>query len=255
MPTWHWKHSWLRTLCTLGRQVAADWNLGIGSFVEVTAGERLVRLRVVGLIHNEAVGSSLWDRLAIMDIAAAQLLFQSIGRLDRIELVTMPDRPLDDIVTAVRAVLPPHLVVQRPVQRTKQVENMVRAFQLNLTVLSWVGLLVGMFLIYNTMAFAVAQRRREIGIYRALGMTERRVAALFLVEAGLLGLLGGLLGGLGGVWVARGLVSLVSRTISDLYAPVASGGVDSVDGHAHIRGSGERSSARNSGLDVGSFGS
>jgi putative ABC transport system permease protein len=209
----------------LGRQVAADWNLGIGSLVEVTAGGRLARLRVVGFIHNEAAGSSLWDRLAIMDIAAAQLLFQSIGQLDRIELVTMPDRPLDDIVTTVRRVLPPHLVVQRPAQRTKQLENMVRAFQLNLTVLSWVGLLVGMFLIYNTMAFAVAQRRREIGIYRALGMTEQRVAGLFLVEAGLLGLIGGLLGGLGGVWVARSLVSLVSRTIADLYAPVSSGGL------------------------------
>lgn len=209
----------------LGRQIAADWNLGVGSTVEVTVGGRLVRLRVIGLIHNEAARSSLWDRLAIMDIAAAQLLFQSIGRLDRIELVTMLDRPLDDIVASVRTVLPPHLVVQRPAQRTKQVENMVRAFQLNLTVLSWVGLLVGMFLIYNTMAFAVAQRRREIGIYRALGMTERRVAGLFLVEAGLLGLLGGLLGGIGGVWLARSLVSLVSRTISDLYAPVESGGL------------------------------
>ena len=209
----------------LGRQTAADWNLGVGSIVEVTAGGRLVRLRVVGLIHSEAARSSLWDRLAIMDIAAAQLLFQSVGRLDRIELVTTPDRPLDDIVASVRAVLPPHLVVQRPAQRTKQVENMVWAFQLNLSVMSWVGLLVGVFLIYNTIAFAVAQRRREIGIYRALGMTERRVAGLFLVEAGLLGLLGGLLGGLGGVWLARILVSLVSRTISDLYAPVASGGL------------------------------
>ncbi len=207
----------------LGRQVAADWNLGVGSIVEVTVGGRLVRLRVVGLIHNEAARSSLWDRLAIMDIAAAQLLFQSIGRLDRIELVTTPDRPFDDIVASVRAVLPPHLVVQRPAQRTKQVENMVWAFQLNLSVMSWVGLLVGMFLIYNTIAFAVAQRRREIGIYRALGMTERRVAGLFLVEAGLLGLLGGLLGGLGGVWLAGILVSLVSRTVTDLYAPVASG--------------------------------
>ncbi|MDP1947376.1 MAG: FtsX-like permease family protein [Nitrospirota bacterium] len=208
----------------LGRQVAADWNLRVGSTLEVTAGGRLVRLRVVGLIHDEAGRSSLWDRLAIMDIAAAQQLFQAIGRLDRIELVTQSGRSLDDVIASVRTVLPPHMVVQRPAQRTKQLENMVRAFQLNLTVLSWVGLLVGMFLIYNTMAFAVAQRRREIGIYRALGMTERRVAGLFLVEAGLLGLLGGLVGGLGGVWLARGLVSLVSRTISDLYAPVASDG-------------------------------
>ncbi len=209
----------------LGRQVAADWNLGIGSLVEATAGGRLVQLRVAGFLHDEESRSSLWDRLAVMDIAAAQLLFHSVGRLDRIELVTQPGRPLDDIAASVRAVLPPHLVVQRPAQRTKQVENMVRAFQLNLTVLSWVGLLVGMFLIYNTMAFAVAQRRREIGIYRALGMTERRVAGQFLLEAGLLGLLGGLLGGLGGVWLGRGLVLLVSRTISDLYAPVTSGGL------------------------------
>ena len=208
----------------LGRQIAADWNLRVGSTLEATVGGRLVRLRVVGLIHDEAGRSSLWDRLAIMDIAAAQRLFQAIGRLDRIELVTQSGQSLDDVMASVRTVLPSHLVVQRPAQRTKQLENMVQAFQLNLTVLSWVGLLVGMFLIYNTMAFAVAQRRREIGIYRALGMTERRVAGLFLVEAGLLGLLGGFVGGLGGVWLARGLVSLVSRTISDLYAPVASDG-------------------------------
>ena len=209
----------------LGRQIAADWNLGVGSIIQGTVGGRPIRLRVVGLIHNEAARSSLWDRLAVMDIAAAQLLFQSIGRLDRIELVTAPDRPLDDIIASLSTVLPPHLVIQRPAQRTKQVENMVWAFQLNLAIMSWVGLLVGMFLIYNTIAFVVTQRRREIGIYRALGMTEWRVAGLFLTEAGLLGLLGGLLGGLGGVWLARSLVSLVSRTISDLYVPVTSGGL------------------------------
>ncbi|HJS66326.1 MAG TPA: FtsX-like permease family protein, partial [Nitrospiraceae bacterium] len=209
----------------LGRQVAADWNLKAGSIVEVTVGGRVVPLRVAGLIHHEAAGTSLWDRLAVMDIAAAQLLFQSIGRLERINLVTTPNRPLDDIIASLRAILPPHLIVQRPAQRTKQVENMVWAFQLNLSVMSWVGLLVGVFLIYNTIAFVVAQRRREIGIYRALGMTKRRVAGLFLVEAGLLGLLGGLLGGVGGVWLSRGLVSLVSRTVSDLYAPVTSNGL------------------------------
>ncbi|MBI5317743.1 MAG: FtsX-like permease family protein [Nitrospirae bacterium] len=209
----------------LGRQIAADLKVGVGAVIEVTAGGRPAKLRVAGLIQTEAEGSTLWDRLAVMDIAAAQLLFQSFGRLDRIELVTAPARTPEDIVTSVRAALPPHLVAQRPAQRSKQLENMVWAFQLNLSVMSWVGLLIGAFLIYNTIAFAVAQRRREVGIYRALGMTERRVAGQFLAEAGLLGLLGGLLGGLGGVWLARSLVSIVSRTISDLYAPVTSGGL------------------------------
>jgi putative ABC transport system permease protein len=206
----------------VGQKLAEEWHLTAGSPLEVMAGGRLVQLRVAGLVHREGIRSSVWDRVMLMDIAAAQLLFESVGRLDRIEIVTTPDRPVEEIGAALRAILPPHLAIQRPAQRTKQVEQMVRAFQLNVRVLSWVGLLIGMFLIYNTTAFAVAQRRREIGIYRALGMTERQVATLFLVEAGLLGIVGGILGTISGVMLARGLVSLVSRTISDLYVPIAS---------------------------------
>jgi putative ABC transport system permease protein len=217
----------------LGRQLSHDWNLGQGSTLDVAAGSRTMRLRVAGVIQTDDRRASLWDRVAIMDLAAAQVLFGSVGRLDRIDVVTASDRMPEDVALAVRSVLPPHLIVQRPTQRTAQVEKMVGAFQLNLTVLSWVGLLVGMFLVYNTMSFAVAQRRREIGIYRALGMTEQRVSGLFLLEAGLFGCLGGLLGGLAGLWVARSLVVLVSRTISDLYVPLASNGIfTSFDGQS-----------------------
>jgi putative ABC transport system permease protein len=219
----------------LGRQLSLDWNLGQGSTLEVAAGFRTMRLRVAGIIQGDNRRASLWDRVAIMDLAAAQVLFGSVGRLDRIDVITASDRTPEDLALAIRSVLPPHLIVQRPTQRSAQVEKMVRAFQLNLTVLSWVGLLVGMFLVYNTMSFSVAQRRREIGIYRALGMTGRRVAGLFLIEAGLFGFLGGLLGGLVGLWAARSLVVLVSRTISDLYVPLESNGTfASFDAHSLI---------------------
>jgi len=207
----------------VGPKLAEEWHLTVGSPFEVMAGGRLVRLQVGELLHSETARPSVWDRTMLMDIAAAQVLFGSIGRLDRIEVVTTQDRPVEDIQSALRAALPPHLTVQPPTQRTKQVEQMVGAFQLNVRMLSWVGLLVGAFLIYNTTAFMVARRRREIGIYRALGMTERRVAALFLAEAGLLGMLGGVVGGISGVLLARSLVSLVSQTISDLYVPVSPG--------------------------------
>jgi len=207
----------------LGRSLADSWNLRVGSLVDVQGGGRNLRLRVAGVIHGTENSGSLWDRAAAMDIAAAQVNFFAIGRLDRIDIVTDAGWNVDDVAASVRDVLPPHLTVQRPAQRSKQVENMVRSFQLNLTVLSWVGLLVGTFLIYNTMAFAVTQRRREIGIYRAIGMAERRIALLFLVEGGLLGLIGGMLGGAAGVWVSRALMGLVSRTISDLYVPLVTG--------------------------------
>ena len=208
----------------LGRQLSLAWNLGQGSTLEVTAGSRTMRLRVAGIIQDDTRRASLWDRVAIMDLAAVQVLFGSVGRLDRIDVVTTGDRTPEDIALAIRSVLPSHLIVQRPSQRSAQVEKMVGAFQLNLAVLSWVGLLVGMFLVYNTMSFSVAQRRREIGIYRALGMTERRVAGVFFLEAGLFGSIGGLFGGVVGLWVARSLVVLVSRTISDLYVPLESSG-------------------------------
>ncbi len=217
----------------LGRGVSTEWNLSRGSTFEARTGSRQIRLTVAGVIEGRDRRGSYWSRVAVMDLAAAQVLFDMIGRLDRIDVVTSRGRTPEEVAVALRAVIPPSLVVQRPAQRTAQVEKMVGSFQLNLAVLSWVGLLVGMFLVYNTMSFSVAQRRREIGIYRALGMTERRVAGLFLLEAGLFGFAGGLLGGIAGLWIARGLVVLVSRTISDLYVPLsAEGTFDVLDLHS-----------------------
>ncbi|HTL61646.1 MAG TPA: FtsX-like permease family protein [Nitrospira sp.] len=206
----------------VGKQLADDWQLRRGNSVEARAGSRLVELRVAGVIEGTDRPGSYWDRVMVMDVAAAQGMFDMIGRLDRIEIVTAPQQAVDGIAADLRAVLPPSAIVQRPAQRTGQVEKMVGAFQLNLAVLSWVGLLIGMFLVYNTMSFAVAQRRREIGIYRALGMTERRVAGLCLLESGVFGFVGGAIGALAGLWLARSLVRLVSRTISDLYVPLTS---------------------------------
>lgn len=203
----------------LGRALAESWGLSVGSSVPVMTGNTVRRLRVAGLIEGSR--PSVWDRLAVMDIAAAQIVFDAVGRLDRIDLVTKEGVRVEEVQESVQRVLPPPLTVRRPAQRSKQIEDMVGAFQLNLAVLSWVGLVVGMFLIYNTVSFSVAQRRREIGIFRAIGMSEWLVVRLFLAEALVFGVTGGLLGSLGGLALAQTLVTLISRTISDLYVPVS----------------------------------
>ncbi|MDF0674935.1 MAG: ABC transporter permease [Nitrospira sp.] len=207
----------------LGAKLAAEWNLSVDDQVDLLMGPRRLTCRVAGVLHNESGRTSSWERMAVMDIAAAQITFGMLGKVDRIDIVTDEKTAVEDVAQDLRTVLPPHLTVERPTNRTRQVEQMMRAFRLNLTVLSWVGLLVGVFLIYNTMAFAVAQRRQEIGIYRAIGMTQSRVAVLFLMEAGLFGFLGGIGGSAAGVALAQELVTLLSRTISDLYAPVGAG--------------------------------
>ncbi|NGZ59967.1 MAG: hypothetical protein CV081_05630 [Nitrospira sp. LK265] len=204
----------------LGAKLAAEWNLSVDDQVDLLVGTRRLTCRVAGILQNESDRTSSWERMAVMDIAAAQITFGMVGKVDRIDIVTDEKKTVEEVAQDLRTVLPPYLTVERPANRTRQVEQMVRAFRLNLTVLSWVGLLVGMFLIYNTMAFAVAQRRREIGIYRAIGMTQSRVMVLFLMEAGLFGFLGGITGSAAGVVLAQELVALLSRTISDLYVPV-----------------------------------
>ena len=207
----------------LGRNIAAEWGLSTGDRVHLQLGPRELACRVAGILEDASTRTSSWDRLAVMDIASAQVNFGMVGRLDRIDLIIDTDRAVEDVRQGVRDVVPPHMVVERPASRTRQVEEMVRAFRLNLTVLSWVGLFVGLFLIYNTLAFAVAQRRREIGIYRAIGMTPAGVAGLFLIEAALLGVLGGMVGSVAGTLLAERMIALVSRTISDLYVPIGVG--------------------------------
>ena len=95
---------------------------------------------------------------------------------------------------------------------------MLGAFQLNLTALSLVSLLVGMFLIYNTIAASVVRRRHEIGVLRALGservagagaLSGRSPAAWFDRR--------GAGPGHGSRVCATQLVGVVSKTITSLY--------------------------------------
>jgi len=103
---------------------------------------------------------------------------------------------------------------------------MLAAFRWNLRILSYVALVVGSFLIYNTISVSVVRRRAEIGIVRALGATRGAVMAAFLSEAACFGVAGGVLGLFLGRIMASGAVKLLGATVDALYvssrpAPIA----------------------------------
>ncbi len=149
----------------------------------------------------------------VMDISAAQELLGREGQLDRIDLV------LDDsaAVARVRELLPPGAQLVEAESRNAALREMTRAFQLNLTAFSLLALVVGGFLIYNTMTFSVVQRRPLLGMLRAVGVSRRELFSLVLGEAVVLGLAGTLAGLLLGYALAHVLLELVTRTINDLY--------------------------------------
>lgn len=160
------------------------------------------------------------DGLAVMDIASAQYTFNRLGRLDRMSVVIDPDAMLGDVRQRLQATMPDGLSVHASSERVAQVERLTRAFRVNLTVLSTVALMVGLFLVYNTVTFSVIQRRRDIGILRALGMRRRQLMGLFIAEALCLGVLGGMLGTAMGLLMAKSVLYTVSATVSALYTPV-----------------------------------
>ncbi len=174
-------------------------------------------LHIAALIESSDSPAAAQPRFAVMDIGWAQELFGRQGRLTSLQILLDDPRRAAATAENLRAVLPPALTAEPPRQRSAQIQNMLSAFQLNLTALSMVSLLVGVFLIYNTISASVARRRTEIGILRALGATRWEVRALFLGEAAILGALGIAVGAVGGVALARVLTGAVAKTISSLY--------------------------------------
>ncbi len=201
----------------LNERFAQRYGLQVGSPLDIYTSQGTQRLTVRGLLRPEGVAEALGGHFAIMDIAAAQGLFNRLGQLDRMDVVPRPDFPLETLQAALQQRLGAGVQVRRPQARNQAVEKMLRSFHVNLTALSLIALIVGMFLIYNSTTIAVVQRRRELGILRALGVSRRRLLGLMLSEA-LLTALVGTLSGVGlGLLLARLALRLVSPAVSALY--------------------------------------
>lgn len=180
--------------------------------VRTARGRRSVTL--VGIIRpaNELSAQALTS-LVVADISTAQEIVGSPGVLTRIDLVLTDVQ----ILSGIQDTLPPGVVV-RPVESNRSnLEQLSDSFTLNLQALSLLALIVGLFLVYNIMSFSVVQRRRQIGMLRAIGATRQQVFAGILLEAVALGVAGTLLGLVVGYVLGGFLVGAVTRTISDLY--------------------------------------
>ena len=201
----------------LTRKLCGRLHLKIDDPVRIDTQTGIETFRVGYLLEfgEDAPGAD--EHLAVMDIANVQENFRHLGKLSRISALLRPGADFNAVCVRLRAQLPANVIVQAPDRRSRQVERMIGAFQLNLTALSLISLLVGMFLIYNTVATAVVRRRHEIGVLRALGLSGGQVQALFVGEALVLGVLGCALGLVLGVVLAGRLVGAVSQTITSLY--------------------------------------
>lgn len=206
----------------LPAETARARGLAPGAALDVRIGVGRRALTIVGLVEpDDAVSREAIHDLLVTDVSTAQELLGLRGRLSRIDL-RLPDGPAAAaLLGRIRGALPAGVALAPAPARTQATERLTRAFSVNLAALSLLALVVGGFLIHNTMTFSVVQQRATIGLLRALGVTRGEVLGLVLTEALLIGVAGTVLGIPLGMVLARGLLRLVTRTINDLYFVLA----------------------------------
>jgi putative ABC transport system permease protein len=190
---------------------AREHHLGIGSRVTLNLLGHRRSLVVRGLLEAQGPATAFNGSIGICDIAVAQRNFGLAGRLSRVDLL------VPDGVSLRGLVLPPGTRIERPSRRNERVEKMLRAFRVNLFALAGVALLVGMFLVYNTVLISILRRRRDVGVLKTLGTAPRQIFAAFLAEGLLFGAIGSALGIALGSLLASGILAAVGRTINTLY--------------------------------------
>jgi putative ABC transport system permease protein len=204
----------------LERATAQRLGFKVGDQFTIHTGTRITQLTVAGIFQGDALAREGLADLLIADIATAQEILGQVGKLSRIDLILPPSEASTTQQIWLKNLLPPEAVLISASARSQAVTEMTRAFQLNLTALSLLALLVGSFIVFNTVTFLWLQRRRLIGLLRAIGVARKQIFLLLLTEALGLGLVGSVVGVLLGIGLGQGLLGLVSQTFNDLYFAV-----------------------------------
>ena len=192
-----------------GARLAGLLNLSVGS--SVTVGDR--EFQIVAVLAENGQQD---DDVLFIDLGSAQ---RALGRPAAVSLIQVAALcnacPIEDIVTQIQAVLPQARVTalrQAVALRMQTVDQLARFAYM----LSGVVLVIGGLVVLTTMLGAVAERRQEIGLFRAMGFRGRHVVQVILTESALVSLVGGALGWLIGMTVAM----LMAPSITQVNASV-----------------------------------
>jgi putative ABC transport system permease protein len=201
----------------VSREFADRNQLHVDDQLQLMTAEGEKRFTIRGIMTASGLTSAFGGNLAIMDVYAAQKMFGRGRMFDRIDLALKEGRTIAEAQEELRAELGPGFQVDPPEARGQQFEAILSAYSMMVGISSLFALFIGMFIIYNSFAIAVTQRRSEIGILRALGATRSQIRWLFLGESAVTGLMGSIVGLGFGLLMARGIAASIGALISDVY--------------------------------------
>ena len=208
------------TAILVSKKLAHERGLTVGSELPLLTAEGAKTFRVKGLLDDQGPAASFGGQVVVMFIDAAQVSFGRGYAVDRIDVVVSEGHDREQVKQRIAALVKGTARVEEPQGRTQRLVASLWAFKNGLNMSGLVALWVGMFLIYNAVSVSVAQRRREVGILRAIGVTKQRMVVLFCVEALVMAVVGIALGLLLAGQLAHVALDSVEGTVNRFVLPI-----------------------------------
>lgn len=188
-------------------------NLRVGQTLLWPGQAQPTPLRIVGTLPPENAAVPM----AVMDLANAQWLLGRSGQLSRLDLRVSPGADLDALKQTLNTLGQNEWVWSTATDATERMSNLSRAYRVNLSVLALVALFTGAFLVFSTLALAVARQTPELALLGVLGANARQRVAAVLMQGLALGVAGAVLGVGAGVALAQTVLGLVGGDLGGGY--------------------------------------
>lgn len=182
----------------------------VGLEKEIIPGNKILiqgkSFEVIGILEKK--GSFTFDNVVFMNERDIESLYGSVNEFGSIAALPKDknqiDKTKEDIERLLRRlrnvkVGSEDFTVSTPEASLKQVNGILNAITIFIIIVASISIFVGAIGIINTMATSVLERRKEIGIMKAIGATNNQIFMQFFIESGVLGLIGGAIGAILGV--------------------------------------------------------
>jgi putative ABC transport system permease protein len=203
----------------IGKPLAAKYQIRPGDLLSLEHAHQTASFKIAGILTREGLALVEGGQVAFTDIATFQEFTGLQGMVDRIDLRFKPHAAVTG-PQEIAKLLPEDLVIGSPSAAKESGQGMIKAYQLNLSILSFASLFVGMFLVYSLVALNAASRRHELAVLRSVGASPNLLFLLFLSEGALLGITGWLAAIPISSFLVKYLLGGVSQTISTLFVRV-----------------------------------
>ena len=216
--------SWIELLkrpysLIVGTSLAEKYGRHRGDHLFIEHTRQTAKFEIVGILSPTGLAMAQGGMIALTDIATFQEFTQLYGQVDRIDIKLDPNATSKHI-DSIRKIFSDNFLLSAPSAAKESGQGLIRAYQLNLSILSFASLFVGMFLVYSLVALNAASRRHELAILRATGASPYMLFLIFLAEGAMFGVMGWLTALPISTLLVKYLLKGVSQTISILFAKV-----------------------------------